>query len=288
MKKKLIIIIVVGMVIIGGGIATVIINTTSSNKIVKEEVVKANEDIKENESKEKVIKEDTEDTEDSTSKDDNNQKDGNGIEIKESNQKEVNKEVSKQTNSSINKAKNEVGQSIDEGYELSYKAREAYENGDIDKAIELYEKITNKDALAKTVDEKNKYYFARHINDEIIKCENLYNSGDYMNARINIKELLGGNRMTEDQMERCRALIKKTDSKVGQSGESELNKNFTYEKALDMIKTQFDRPNQEYKCLNQVIDSDGLKTFYIFQKDKGKDVGTLYMVNSKGKVQETS
>lgn len=288
MKKKLIILIVIGMFIIAGGIATVIINTTSSNKVVKGEVVKANEDIEENEPKENVINKDIENTEDSISKDDDNQKDEKDVDVKESNQKEVDKEISKQTNTSINKAKNEVGQSIDEGYELSYKAREAYENGDIDKAIELYEKITNKDALAKTVDEKNKYYFARHIDNEIIKCENLYNSGDYMNARINIKELLGGNRMTEGQMERCRALIKKTDSKVGQSGESELNKNFTYEKALDMIKKQFDRPNQEYKCLNQVIDSDGLKTFYIFQKDKGKDIGTLYMVNSKGKVQETS
>lgn len=159
-----------------------------------------------------------------------------------------------------------MGQSIQDGYQRSYKARYAYENGDIDKAIEIYEKITNKDALAKTVDEKNMYYFARNINNEITKCEQLYNSGDYMNARITVKELLGGNRMTDQQKERCLALIKKTDSKVGQSDESNINNNFTYERTLEILKLQYDKPNQEYKCLNEVIDNDGFKTFYIFQK----------------------
>lgn len=99
-----------------------------------------------------------------------------------------------------------------------------------------------------------------------------------MNARITVKELLGGNRMTDQQKERCLALIKKTDSKVGQSGENNINNNFTYESALEILKSQYDKPNQEYKCLNEVIDSDGFKTFYIFQKNRGKDIATLYMV----------
>lgn len=297
MKKKFIIAILVGIVLIGGTTAVVAINNNSSNKIIKEDIVKTNEAPKEDVSSNSTNKEETKKTEDETPKEENYKKDktltkgDNNSESQENNQKkniENNKEVSGQTNKNTSEKKVEVGQSLQDGYQLSYQARDAYENGDIDRAIEIYEKITNKDALAKTVDEKNMYYSARHINNEITKCEELYNSGDYMNARINIKELLGGNRMSEQQRERCRALIKKTDSKVGQSGESKLNNNFTYEKALEMLKSQYDRPNQEYKCLNEVIDSDGLKTFYIFQKDRGKDVGTLYMVNSRGKVQQTS
>ncbi|WP_300348271.1 hypothetical protein [Clostridium sp.] len=307
MKKRIILSLILGVVIVGGTLSVVRLNNKNCYQNIKEKFITSDESKKTGviDSREvKSVKDDKVEEKAKESKvsvKDNDVKETENKKVVESKtetekvepKKEVEKniknksKVSEQTNSKTESKVKESGQSLEEGYELSYRARDAYKRGDVDEALRLYNQITNKAALAKTVDEKKMYESSKNVENEILKCEHLYNQGDYMNARLKIKELLGGNRMSDSQMKRCVELIKKTDSKVGTTGEANLNKNFTYEKAVQLVKNYSKFKNQTYELAEQKINEDGLKTYYIIERDKKhKNYIVTYIVNSNGKVQE--
>lgn len=127
-------------------------------------------------------------------------------------------------------------QSLDEGYQIFYKARDAYEIEDFDEAIKLYETIINKDALAKVKYEKDRFYFAKDINNKIDEGQRLYNEGKYLDAKIFMSKLMRGNYMMPNQEARAQKIYDNAEAKTTPEDESNAHKEFTYDKALTILK----------------------------------------------------
>lgn len=273
MKKKFIIAAIIGVVIIGGTTAVVALNNREATKVQKEEYVNNEEAFKE------VVK----DEEENTNSDENlEEKDDN--ESKPENLDNTSENDNSESQSTINKKAKE--QTIDEGYNIFYKARDAYEREDFDEAIRLYETITNRDALAKVVLEKDRFYFAKSVNDQIDEGQKLYDSGEYIQAKIFMSKLMRGNYMMPKQEARANQIYENAKSKVTPEEEKNAQQNFTYEKALEVLKREIgDNPNKSYEYSQEYIDEiNGGKTIYIMVTRQSDNYSELYLVGSDGSV----
>lgn len=278
MKKRLIIVAIVGTILVGGTTAAIALNNNYSE--AKKESISENEKAtssKEEESKEVVNMEE---------KVDDKQEESNKEE-----QVEIAQENSDQDNSNKKEKQGDENikpkeQDIMEGYEIFYKARDAYDREDFDEAIRLYETITNRDALAKVELEKDRFYFAKQVNDQIEEGQKLYDSGKYLEAKIFMSKLTRGNAMSPNQEARANEIYEKASSKVTPEEENNLNGNFTFEQAVEFVKKEIgDNPNNVYENFQEYTDIHGAKVYQVIVKKNG-DINNseLFVVGSDGSV----
>ncbi|MDZ4993647.1 hypothetical protein GNF80_11800 [Clostridium perfringens] len=277
MKKKFIIAAIIGVVIIGGSTAVVALNNREAIKVQKEESVNNEEASKE------VVKDKEENTNSDEileEKDDNESK-TEKLDNKSENNSDDN---SFQSQSEINE--NPKEQTIDEGYEIFYKASDAYNREDFDEAVRLYETINNRDALAKVESAKDMFYLAKSISDEIDKGQKLYNSGEYIKAKMFMSKLIRGNYMTPKQEAKANEIYENAKAKVTPEEEKKVQQSFTYEKALEILKNNIgDDTKNNYKYSDEYIDEiNGCKTIYINVTRENVESAEMYLVGSDGSV----
>lgn len=279
MKKKLIVVAIIGVILVGGTTAVVALNNSYSK--TKQESVSENEKAINTENQENK-----EDVNQEEEKSEVKQEDLNNEEkVEEStvntNEENSTRQVKQETNDEKPKE-----QTLDEGYQIYYKARDAYNREDFDEAIRLYETITNRDALAKVVVEKDRFYFAKSLDDQITEGQRLYDSGDYVKAKIFMSKLMRGNYMMPKQEARANEIYKKASSKVTPEEENNLNGNFTFEQAVEFVKKEIgDNPNNVYENFQEYTDIHGAKVYQVIVKKNG-DINNseLFVVGSDGSV----
>lgn len=278
MRKKIIISIILGVVLVGCTTAVVALNSSNKNKEEIVENAKGSETTdkkEENKLEEKVdtLKEESE--EKKVVKEEEVEVEEN-IEKKDINNKEI----------EVNKESEPKEQTIDEGYQIFYKARDAYEREDFDEAIRLYETMTNKDALAKVEGEKWRFYTSKDINDQIDKGQRLYDEGKYLDAKIFMSKLMRGNYMMPKQEARAQEIYNNAEARVTPEDESKSQKEFTYDKALAILKQNIgDNPDNTYEYFQENLDINGEKTIYIgVRSKKNPESGMMYLVGSGGSV----
>lgn len=283
MKKKFIIAAIIGIVLIGGTTAVMALN---SNKEVtrthKEELANSEEESKKvgNDKGEEIDSNDKDEELDSNDK----------LEEKENNDttSEKSESVNDKNNSKAQSASTDKPkeQTIDEGYNIFYKARDAYNRGDFDEAVRLYETINNRDALAKVASEKDMFYFAKSVNEQIDKGQKLYDSGEYVQAKVFMSKLMRGNYMTPKQEAKANEIYENAKVKVTPEEEKKVQQSFTYEKALEILKNNIgDDPKNNYKYSDEYIDEiNGCKTIYINITRENVESAEMYLVGSDGSV----
>ncbi|ELC8443396.1 hypothetical protein QYB59_002439 [Clostridium perfringens] len=273
MKKKLIIAAIIGVILVGGTTVVVALNNNYSKD--KQESISENEKATNNEdqeNKEVVNQEEKSEVE---------QEDSNKEEKVEESKANINEEIKQEV-----KAENPKEQTLDEGYQIYYKARDAYNREDFDEAIRLYETITNKDALAKVQYEKDRFYLAKQVNDQIKEGQKLYDSGKYLEAKIFISKLTRGNAMLPNQEARANEIYEKASSRVTPDEEKQVNGNFTFEQAVELVKKEIgDNPNNTYENFQEYTDIHGAKVYQVIVKKNGDmNNSELYVVGSDGSV----
>ncbi|EOU1463235.1 hypothetical protein [Clostridium perfringens] len=264
MRKKLIITAIIGLILIGGTTTGIVLN----NNYFKEK----QESVAENE--EHISSEKDQNNKDE--KAENNQEDLEGS--KENNEKDSsNKEEG-------NKKQEE--QEVNDKYTIFYKARDAYNREDFDEAIRLYETITDKDVLAKVEYEKDRFYFAKKINDEINEGQKLYDSGKYFEAKVFMSKLIRGNYMLPNQEARANKIYEEASSKVTKEEVEKVNGKFTFEKAVELVKKEIgDNPNNTYENFQEYTDINGAKVYQVIVKKNGDSNNSeLFVVSSDGSV----
>lgn len=201
-----------------------------------------------------------------------------------SNKKDQNNEKDSSNKEDSNKKAEE--QEVNDQYKIFYKARDAYNREDFDEAIRLYETLTDKDVLAKVEYEKDRFYFAKKINDEINEGKRLYDSGKYFEAKVFMSKLIKGNYMLPNQEARANKIYEKASSKVTKEEEEKVNGNFTFEKAVELVKKEIgDNPNNTYENFQEYTDINGSKVYEVIVKKNGDiNDSELFVVNSDGSV----
>ncbi|EGT4136346.1 hypothetical protein EQZ09_00605 [Clostridium perfringens] len=171
-------------------------------------------------------------------------------------------------------------------YTIFYKARDAYNREDFDEAIRLYETITDKDVLAKVEYEKDRFYFAKKINDEINEGQKLYDSGKYFEAKVFMSKLIRGNYMLPNQEDRANKIYEEASSKVTKEEVEKVNGKFTFEKAVELVKKEIgDNPNNTYENFQEYTDINGAKVYQVIVKKNGDSNNSeLFVVSSDGSV----
>lgn len=274
MKKKVIISGIIGILLLAGITIGVALNNnyldTKKNSLSTSEKDIDNKD----EDKELINQEDK-----------NNEEE----EVNEGKQEELVKENIDDSNENKEKnteAINPKEQDIMEGYNIFYKARDAYDREDFDEAVRLYETITNRDALAKVDLEKDRFYLAKQVDEQIKEAQKLYDSARYLECKIFMSKLIRGNAMSPKQEIRANELYEKANAKVTPEEENELNGNFTFEEAINLIKKERgDNPNDVYESFQEYTDIHGAKVYQIVVRKNG-DINNseLFVVGSDGSV----
>lgn len=274
MKKKVIISGIIGILLLAGTTIGVALNNnyldTKKNSISTSEKAIDNKD----EDKELINQEDKNNEEEEVN-------DGKQEELVKENIDDSNE--NKEKNTEVIKPKE---QDIMEGYNIFYKARDAYDREDFDEAVRLYETITNRDALAKIDLEKDRFYLAKQVDEQIKEAQKLYESGRYLECKIFMSKLIRGNAMSPKQEIRANDLYEKANAKVTPEEENELNGNFTFEEAINLIKKEIgDNPNDVYESFQEYTDIHGAKVYQIVVRKNG-DINNseLFVVGSDGSV----
>lgn len=272
MKKRLIIATIVGTILIGGTTVAIALNNNYSE--AKKESISEND--KATSSEEENKEEKVDDKQEESNKEEKVETDQENSDQDNSNEKE------KQVYENIKPKE----QDIMEGYEIFYEARDAYDREDFEEAIRLYETITNRDALAKVELEKDRFYFAKQINDQIEEGQKLYDSGEYIKAKIFMSKLMRGNYMMPKQEARANQIYENAKSKVNPEEEKKAQQNFTYENALEILKNNIGiDPKNNYKYFDENIDEiNGCKTIYINVTREDIESEEMYLVGSDGSV----
>ena len=153
-------------------------------------------------------------------------------------------------------------------------------------AIRLYETITDKDVLAKVEYEKDRFYFAKKINDEINEGQKLYDSGRYFEAKVFMSKLIRGNYMLPNQEARANKIYEEASSKVTKEEVEKVNGKFTFEKAVELVKKEIgDNPNNTYENFQEYTDINGAKVYQVIVKKNGDSNNSeLFVVSSDGSV----
>ena len=236
MRKKLIITAIIGLILIGGTTTGIVLNNNyfkekQESVAEKEEHISSEKDQNNKDEKAENNQEDLEGSKENNEKDSSNKEDSN---------------------------KKPEEQEVNDKYTIFYKARDAYNREDFDEAIRLYETITDKDVLAKVEYEKDRFYFAKKINDEINEGQKLYDSGKYEEA---------SSKVTKEEVEK-------------------VNGKFTFEKAVELVKKEIgDNPNNTYENFQEYTDINGAKVYQVIVKKNGDSNNSeLFVVSSDGSV----
>ena len=255
MRKKLIITAIIGLILIGGTTTGIVLNNNyfkekQESVAEKEEHISSEKDQNNKDEKAENNQEDLEGSKENNEKDSSNKEEGN---------------------------KKPEEQEVNDKYTIFYKARDAYNREDFDEAIRLYETITDKDVLAKVEYEKDRFYFAKKINDEINEGQKLYDSGKYFEAKVFVSKLIRGNYMLPNQ---------EASSKVTKEEVEKVNGKFTFEKAVELVKKEIgDNPNNTYENFQEYTDINGAKVYQVIVKKNGDSNNSeLFVVSSDGSV----
>lgn len=219
------------------------------------------------------------------SDDDNLEKDNEKVEDDNDlgeNQNSINEINEKdKNNESINVEENKE-QTLLEGYEIFYKARDIYNAGEYEEALRLYNTITNKEALAKIEFFKEELDYYIGLYDFINEAKELYESGKYELARVVLYNVTGS-KQSNKQTEITNNLLSKIEEKINENGKKE----FTTDLAVEYLKMAMgDNEDNIYEPYPVEILDDGSKSCLIEVRDKKnptirKDV---FAVNEYGRV----
>ncbi|WP_283676123.1 hypothetical protein [Clostridium perfringens] len=264
MRKKLIITAIIGLILIGGTTTGIVLNNNyfkekQESVAEKEEHISSEKDQNNKDEKAENNQEDLEGSKENNEKDSSNKEEGN---------------------------KKPEEQEVNDKYTIFYKARDAYNREDFDEAIRLYETITDKDVLAKVEYEKDRFYFAKKINDEINEGQKLYDSGKYFEAKVFMSKLIRGNYMLPNQEDRANKIYEEASSKVTKEEVEKVNGKFTFEKAVELVKKEIgDNPNNTYENFQEYTDINGAKVYQVIVKKNGDSNNSeLFVVSSDGSV----
>lgn len=249
MKRKVLIGVIASSIFIGGIVGGV----TVSKNIVSETGAISN--VNENN-----------DLEDNEKIEDDNDLGGNKNSINEINDK---------YNESVNIQENNE-QTLLEGYEIFSKVKDAYNAGEYEEALNLYNTITNSEALAKVEFFKEELDYYIGLYNFIDEAKELYESGKYELARVVLYNVTGSN-ASNKQREITNDLLSKIEDKIRENGEKE----FTFELAVEYLKASMAHtPGYEYEPWIMEISSDGTRRWLV----TAKDFGYVYSIDEYGRI----